>query len=298
MCTKRGFHSELVQNGYRFIITKPGFWVVRFILFIAHFLCFNIIANPWCFSQGGVKGDGDIQIGSNIVVEPYLYEGDVRMFNGEMEGAQNIYEFVLKEEPQSYHALWRLSRFYISRGMAAKKIKDKKKEWKKAESYGRHAVEINPDGAEGHLYLAIAIGKLALYSSSAEKVKAVWEVKKEAQKAIQLDPTQQKAYLTLGAWHRNVATASSFEKQLAKIFFGELPEGSLKESLQLLLKSVSLGGTNVRNYYELALTYESMGDYEAAKREYENALEAHSIYPEDTKIKNRIKKTLRKSRYN
>ena len=182
--------------------------------------------------------------------------------------------------------------------MTAKKTKKRKEEWKEATEYAKYAIEINPDGVEGHLYLAISMGKIALFSSPGEKVKACREIKKEAEKAMELDPSEQKAYLTLGAWHRNVATASSLEKQFAKMFFGELPEGSLEESLELLLKSISLGGADVRNYYELALTYEAMDDYEAAKREYENALSRRSIYPEDDGIKESVKKTLRKSRYN
>ncbi len=234
---------------------------------------------------------------SAITAEASLSNGDTHLFKGELEEAQEIYESVLKENPGNYEALWRLSRCYIWYAMMAKKTKDKKKEWKKAEEYARRAVEINPNGAEGHLYIAIAAGKLALHSSASKKVKASREIKKAAEKAIELDPAEQKAHLALGAWHRNVATASSIEKQLAKMFFGELPESSLEESLQLLLKSISLGGTNVKNYYELALTYEALGDYEAAKREYNNALSARPIYPEDIEIKEKIKKILAGRKY-
>lgn len=267
---------------------KRGFFTAKATLFIICLLISNI------FPTTSASSEED----TDIIAEPYLYEGDMSMSNGELEDAQEIYEFVLKQNPHSYEALWRLSRFYILRGMAVKRIKDKKRDWKKAEKYGRSAIDINSDGPEGHLYLAIAAGKLALFSAPAEKVKRVWEIKREAEKAIELDPRQQKAYLTLGAWHRNVAVASSLEKQFAKVFFGKLPAGNLEESLKFLLKSISLGGTNVRNYYELALTYEAMGDYETAKREYGNALSARLVYPEDIEIKERIKEALRKSRYN
>lgn len=233
---------------------------------------------------------------SEISAEPYLSEGDMRLFDGKMEDAQKMYEFILRENPNSYEALWRLSRYYVSSGMAVKKAKDKKKEWEKAKEFGRQAVASRPDGPEGHLYFAIAMGKLALYSSPAEKIKTVWDIKNEAEKTIELDPGEQKAYLVLGAWHRNVAVASSFEKKLAKMLFGKLPEGSLEESYKLLLKSIDLGGNEVSNYYELALTYEAMGNCKAAKEEYKNALSAKSIYPEDKEIKERIEKALSKPR--
>jgi len=267
---------------------RIGFHVLRSIFIAACLFFVNICLVSDAFSEDS----------GEVIAESYLSEGDIRMFGGELDDAQKIYEFVLKENPDSYEALWRLTRFYISRGMAAKKSKDKRGEWKEAKDYGERAVEIKADGAEGHLYLAIAMGKLALYLPASEKIKYVWDIKKEAEKAMELDPDEQKAYLALGAWHRNVATASSLEKQLAKMFFGELPEGSLEESLQLLEKSRSLGGKDVRNFYELALTYEALGDYESAKNEFESAINAKSIYPEDGELKDEVKKTLRKSRYN
>ena len=57
------------------------------------------------------------------------------------------------------------------------------------------AVEMDSEKAEGHLYLAIATGKIALYSSGGDKVKAAWEIKEEAEKAMEIDPSQHKAYL-------------------------------------------------------------------------------------------------------
>ena len=267
---------------------KQKLFMTRFLNLIACLLVFSAALIPRAFS-----GEN-----SGIEAEPYFSEGDAHLFGGAMEDARKIYEFILSEDPDSYGALWRLSRFYISSGMAAEKTKDKKEEWKKAAEYARRAIEVKPAEAEGHLYLAIATGKIALYSSAGDKVKASWEIKEEAEKAMQLDPAQDKAYLTLGAWHRNVATATSMERQLAKMFFGELPEASLEESLRLLQKSIGLGGNSVRNYYELALTYEAMGDYESARKEYAKALSARSVYPEDGELKERVKNTLRKSKYN
>ncbi len=193
------------QKGHEVVKMRQRFFIIISTVFVMCFLIFNAPLTSWASSEKE----------KDIVAEPYLYEGDTHMFNGELEDAQKIYEFILKEDPDNYNVLWRLSRFYISRGMAAEKTKNKKKEWREAEKYARGAIEINPDKAEGHLYLAIALGKMALYSSPGKKVQSVREIKKEAEKAIELDHEQSKAYLTLGAWHRNVAKASSLKKKIA-----------------------------------------------------------------------------------
>jgi len=225
------------------------------------------------------------------------YTGDITSYSSGLDKKQEEYDAVLDREPDNYDALWRLSQLYVARGMLEKSKKNKKKQWRKAEHYARRAIESNSEGACGHLYVAISVGKISRISSAGEKVENAKEIKKETQKAIELDPSYHKPYLTLGTWHRNIADASSLEKQLAKIFFGAMPEGTLEDSLELLLKSIELGGASVRNYYELGLTYEAMKDYEAAKREYKKALSAPLFFPEDAEIKEKIKKTLRKSRY-
>ncbi|MBN1872494.1 MAG: hypothetical protein JW800_07980 [Candidatus Omnitrophica bacterium] len=230
-----------------------------------------------------LSGEGD-----EVAAEGYLYEGDMRMFNNELKDAEDIYEFVLKTNPRSYEALWRLSRFYVSRGMAEEANNKKKDAWRNAQRYAENAVEINPTGAQGHLYLATALAKLSLISSAGEKVKHVWKIKEELETAIELDPSEHRSYMVLGAWHRNVAVASPLEKQLAKMFFKELPEASLEESLKLLIKAVELGGTEVRNHYELALTYEALGQKTNADQEYKKILDAPASFPEDAKIKEEI----------
>jgi hypothetical protein len=77
-------------------------FIIKAAVFIIGVLIFNAPLTLWASSE------------KDVTVESYLNEGDTRMFNGEQEDAQKIYEFVLKEDPHSYEALWRLSRFYIS----------------------------------------------------------------------------------------------------------------------------------------------------------------------------------------
>jgi len=63
---------------------------------------------------------------------------------------------------------------------------EQKKLCVEAERFAREAVRLNPDGFKGHVYLAIAVGKLALYEGGKRKVELSREVKAEAEKAIAL----------------------------------------------------------------------------------------------------------------
>jgi len=230
-------------------------------------------------------------------VDILLRRADECMFDFKYGEAKRYYEQALKAAPDDYEVLWRLSRFYTSYGEMAEKKREKKERWKKGQEYAQRAAEINPEGADAYLYLAASMGKITMYSSPKEKVKYVWKIKEAVEKAIELDPTQQKSYVVLGVWHRKVATASSIERSLAKMFFGRLPEGSLEESLRLLLKARDMGGNTVRNFYELGLTYEELNRPDEAKEVFLEALKAETVIPGDDDKKKKIEKILSKTKY-
>ena len=146
------------QKGHEVVKMRQRFFIIISTVFVMCFLIFNAPLTSWASSEKE----------KDIVAEPYLYEGDTHMFNGELEDAQKIYEFILKEDPDNYNVLWRLSRFYISRGMAAEKTKNKKKEWREAEKYARGAIEINPDSKR---HLAVAYYTLGDTMSAASELK-------------------------------------------------------------------------------------------------------------------------------
>ena len=61
------------------LISKIGLYLVCVLIF-----------NIFLTSQGYSEEECGMR------AEPYLYEGDMRLFDGELKGAQEIYEFVLK----------------------------------------------------------------------------------------------------------------------------------------------------------------------------------------------------------
>ncbi len=226
-----------------------------------------------------------------------LEQGDACFEKGDYVGALDCYTGASDKNPNSYAVLWRLARLYVRQGVLAEKKREKKALWEKAEECARQATLVNPDGADGHLYLAIALGKNALYSSADKKVQSAWEIKESAEKAVRLRPDEGKAYLTLGVWHRNVATASSFERQFAKIFFQELPEGNLREAERLLRKAIERNGEDIRHYYELGLTLHELGEHDRARSAFGKAMAMEAKDSQDKELKEDIEKLLRKSPY-
>ncbi|MBC7536615.1 MAG: hypothetical protein H7258_13070, partial [Ferruginibacter sp.] len=65
-----------------------------------------------------------------------------------------------------------------------------------------------------------------------------------------------KAWHVLGKWNYEVANLSSLERGFAKIFFGNVPEGSLKNSIAAYEKARSINPNFALNYLELARSYQ------------------------------------------
>ena len=94
------------------------------------------------------------------------------------------------------------------------------------------------------------MGKLSGVEKAEAKVRLSKEIKEAAKRAIELDPSHFKAYMILGIWHRKVEDASWMEQQLAKAFFGGLPEASLSEAERNLKKSIELKADFIESHYE------------------------------------------------
>lgn len=117
-----------------------------------------------------------------------------------------------------------------------------------------------PDSVESYFLKAVAAGNLALFRGGTEKVKLVRIIESNLKKAIARDSLYDPAYVVLGAYYREVATANSVLKFFAKSFLGGMPDGTLQESQQYLLKALELNPRNMFGHLELAKTYIAMGE--------------------------------------
>ena len=206
----------------------------------------------------------------------------------------DIYEALLKEDPQNYDLLWRLSRAYSKQGNLMKKKSDRKRYYRQAYDYAESAVKTDAQGVDGVIYLAESAGKLSKVEKAEDKVRLSKVIKDSAEKAIRLDPNRFKPYFILGVWHLNVETAGWLEKQFAEAFLGGLEDSSLEEAEKNLKKSIELNQDFIESHYQLALLYKELDEEESAVENLERALQCTVDTVKKEEIRKKTEKLLKR----
>ncbi len=210
------------------------------------------------------------------------------------QNAINNYLKVLEFDSTNYRAHWKLSDEYceLANNLPDDQKDEKEELFEKARLYSEKAIEINPDGFEGHLKLSTSLGRLALFQGGKEKVKLSKKVKEEAEKALELNPESNIANHILGAWQQNVANLSGFLKFFAKVFFGEKLEGSNEEAVKYFKRAIELDPNHIEHYLELAKTYEYMNEDEQQKEALQKVIELPAVEEDDPEFKQEAKEML------
>ena len=187
------------------------------------------------------------------------------------KGAIAVYDKILISEPKNYDALWRAADNYIKLGIMAKEA-DKAALYEKAAEFAGKAVEVSPDKVEGHVKLAIAKGRLALFKGGKIKVQLSKDVKAEAEKALQINPKNDEALHTLGAWNREIATLPGILKMFAKLIYGGLPPASREDAVKYLQEATAVNPKVVEHQLELGRCYMTVGKWDLAKKAWNECI--------------------------
>jgi Tfp pilus assembly protein PilF len=203
-----------------------------------------------------------------------ISKGDSAYKGLDNKAALESYKGALETDPNNYEAAWKLSRAYVDVGEKLSDKKERGSHYGKGYEYAEKAVEINPNGSKGHLFLSIAIGRVALDAGAKEQIRLSKEVKSEVDKALAIDPQDDGAWHVLGRWHRRLSSLSWIEKKFANIFLGGVPkEASMENAVDCFKKAIHLNPSHIHHHLELAITYEKMGKKDFAAAEYRQVLE-------------------------
>lgn len=235
------------------------------------------------------------QAGYGQEIPTLIASGDSAYKSFDNPGALAFYAKVLEADSTNYEATWKLSRAYVDVGEILSEKEERKAYYKKAEALANKAVEINPDGAKAHLFLSIAIGRVALDAGKKEQVRLSKEVKASVDRALELDAKDDIAWHVLGRWHRKMATLGWIQKKFANMFLGGIPkEASVDSSARCFERAVSINPEHINHHLELGITYEKLKEKEKAIEQYQLVLSLPKKDADDDEHKKHAEKLLKK----
>jgi len=225
-----------------------------------------------------------------------IAKGDALRDQGDHEMATLAYLDAFDIDSTNYEAAWKAGDQYTD---FAKQIPDNEKMNKEiyfeaAKEMCEKAIQINPQGYEGHFRLAVALGRLALFRGGKQKIEMSKQIKAEADTALALNPNDDGVYHLLGRWHQNLANLSSIMKFFAKVLYGGVPPGSNDEAVKLFQSAIEIKPEHIEHHLELGRTYKFMGEKELARASLEKAVALPPIEVDDPGFQDEAKKLLKK----
>jgi tetratricopeptide (TPR) repeat protein len=203
------------------------------------------------------------------------------------------YEEAYKICPESHEVLFKLTRAYNDVGedleMAAESDGSKSGEvegyFENAIKHAKLLLDKFPDEATTFFLLAASHGNLGLFKGGKEELILGRDVEEYAIKAIEIDPNFDQAYVVLGIYYREVASLNGLKKVYAESFLGGLPGRTLEDSIRVLTKALELSPESPYVHYDLARTYEELGNKEKAIEHYNKVIELPAVDHDDVRKK-------------
>ena len=220
-----------------------------------------------------------------------LTSGDSAFCSLRYDEALDKYSEVLKSDEANAGALWRLARLKVAQGEVLKKEKAERM-YRDAADCARKSIQADSTTSEGHTWLAVSLGEIAMFEGSKTKIQLCSEIKNELDKALALNPRDDVAWSIRGSFYRALGNVSWIEKRLAAIFLGKLPDGGYEEAEQSLLAAIRIAPDVFRHKRELGLLYLDWGRKPEAKRALQESLETPTRLASDADAKARVRELL------
>lgn len=226
-------------------------------------------------------------------VQMMIQKGDSLFSAFDNPGALEAYLQVLAVDSGHYEANWKTARAYVDIGETIEDDDERAAYYQKGNVFARKATEVNPEGSMGHLFLSIALGRVALDAGAKERIKLSKEIKKETDLAIKYDPNNATAYHVLGRWNRKLANLSWIEEGFANMFLGGVPDDASDENaVSAFKKAIEIEPHFINHYLELGITYEMMGMDDEARVQFEKCLELPKSDSADDEHKEEAKRLI------
>ncbi len=182
------------------------------------------------------------------------------------------FDRALASDSTGYEANWRGALALITLGQQTPdsvKSPERDSLYARAERLARRAVQSDSLAADGHFILARAIGQTALTKGKKERIRLAGEVRREALRAIELDPMHDGAYHVLGRWNAEIMRLSGLSRFFARQFLGAgiFSQASWEGAIVNLERAVEIDSTRIIHRLDLAQVYADRRRYDDARRQ-------------------------------
>jgi tetratricopeptide (TPR) repeat protein len=223
-----------------------------------------------------------------------IREGDIAYKNFDNAIALASYRRAVEIDSSNYEALWKLARAHIDVGTSLPK-NEQLQYYVFGEKLARRCVTLHPDSAEGHFYLAVALGRVALHQGGKRKIQIAKEVKAEAERALQCNPKHDGALHVLGRWNYELAELNFIERAVAKIVFGGLPTGaSYEQAAQYFEQAIAQRPEAPLHHLEYGRTLLKLDRVAEARQQLERCVELPEFFWDDARHKRAARRLLDK----
>lgn len=134
--------------------------------------------------------------------------------------------------------LWRLARCEFQK---SKKIKDQKDKHEQllnsAYDHVKKSLELDDKNGLAHKWAAILLDAVSTLKGTKERVLQVLNVRQHMEKAVEYAPFDATSFYLLGEWHFSCYQVSWWERKIASIAFGKLPDADMEVALKMFEKA-------------------------------------------------------------
>jgi tetratricopeptide (TPR) repeat protein len=145
------------------------------------------------------------------------------------------------ERPGNVEVLWRLSWVKTDLG---RQMEDgapgQAALYREAMEDAQRAVAVGPNHAQAHLSLAVAAGLSASVAGTRDRVRYSRVVQDHVNRAIELNPQSDVAFMVRGLWHMEVASLGFFTRTIVRTVYGGLPNASHAQAAQDFRRAIEL----------------------------------------------------------
>jgi len=206
-------------------------------------------------------------------VAAHLAAGDAARC--ERNGAQALvhYREALALDTANYAANWKAARVLVDIGLSLPDAQKARRDslYAEARAFAERAVRTDPNGADGHYMVAVAIGRVALTMGAHARVRLAKVIRDEALRATELNPRHDGALHVLGRWNAEIERLPVFNKFWARTFLGAsiFSEASWENSEMYFNQAVAIEPNNIYHHLDLAETLVDMDKFAEARTHLE-----------------------------